>query len=235
MSRRASYPQSPPRRSHFRPPRKQRSLSPRCWTRRPPPSRHARRARTHEHCRRYLVPAVEEGRGTARLRRGRQLSQHPLRGEPGEAGGRGPAQTSSHHAPRQRHHAGHPARPAAAVRPGRTERPEEGAGRGQAVPDPRGGGRYRRRLPPALPRLRARRLRGGAAQARLSSCPGDAGLAVLWPPLFLIGRLNLLHVVIQVSLCLRLVTKTLGLVKTSLSIPHAIRIWPFTGVVVREG
>ena len=40
----------------------------------------------------------------------------------------------------------------------------------EAVSGSRGGGRYRRRLPPGFPRLRARPLRGRAAQARLRNC-----------------------------------------------------------------
>ena len=51
-----------------------------------------------------------------------------------ETGGGRAAEASGHHAPRQRHPAGHRARPAAAVRPGRAERPEEGAEPGKSCP-----------------------------------------------------------------------------------------------------
>src|SRR5262249_16750611 len=84
-----------------------------------------RRVRTNEHCRSRPVRAVEEGRGPPRLCRRLQLPERPLRGEPGTRGVREAAEAAGHHPPRQRHPAGLPARPAAAVGPGRAERPEK--------------------------------------------------------------------------------------------------------------
>src|SRR5215470_17091830 len=79
---------------------------------------------------------------------------------------------------------GHRPRAAAAVGPGSVERPEEGAGRREAFSGSRSGGGYRGRLPPGLPRLRPRPLRGRATQARLGTCragrPGGRG-GVLGP------------------------------------------------------